>query len=253
MIDALDEFEALYEHRPISDNQGGMGAPGAFALWFTLRSLRPKLVVESGVWKGQTTWLIEQAVPEADLLCIDPVLSRLEYRSRKAEYATRDFSRLGLSAEDTREGLAFFDDHQNQLERLLQAADMGFPHAVFDDNYPTYHRMLTLECCRLGIDRPQRFHVGRQPMRLGAGKRLVPFPRTLAPLPLHAGSVLRKACSSYLVFPPVLAPVSLAAYAGDGVVSPLLREASDTFSIERDTYRWTTYVRLVPTDRRTGE
>jgi hypothetical protein len=244
--EAIEEFSDLYGERPILDNRGGMGAPGAFALWFAVRWIKPKLVVESGVWKGQTTWLIEQAAPSARLLCIDPILSRLKYRSRTAEYATTDFSQLGLSTADTQEGLVLFDDHQNQLDRLLQAADMGFPHAVFDDNYPTYHRTLTLECCRLGIDRPKRLHFGRRPMRISRSNRLVPFPQALDRLPPSAGATLSDLCGVYYMFPPVVAPKSMPAYAGKAAVPPLLRDVPGPLSNERDMYRWTTYVGLAP-------
>lgn len=136
MIAALDEFAALYEKRPIKDNHGGMLSPHMFPLWFATRRLKPKAVVESGVFKGQSTWLIEQAAPEAKIYCIDPELDRVEYRSERALYFSEDFSRhdwTDLPAEDT---LLFFDDHQNAYDRLKAAAWFGFKKIIFEDNYP---------------------------------------------------------------------------------------------------------------------
>src|SRR5690349_11047684 len=86
LLKGLEEFAALYAQRPIQDNQGGMKAPHMAYTWFVLKHLRPKVVIESGVWRGQSTWLIEQTCPDAELHCIDPDLSRLIYRSPKATY-----------------------------------------------------------------------------------------------------------------------------------------------------------------------
>src|SRR5258706_15702728 len=57
----LKGFLPFYETRPIRQNDGGMKSSGLFTLWHILRKVNPKLVVESGVWKGQSTWLIENA------------------------------------------------------------------------------------------------------------------------------------------------------------------------------------------------
>src|SRR4051812_40880727 len=65
---SLESFLPLFEMRPIADNQGGMRSVGLFNVWFLITRLRPKAVLESGIWKGQSTWLIEQAAPEAGIL-----------------------------------------------------------------------------------------------------------------------------------------------------------------------------------------
>ena len=54
----LEEFAGLYETRPIEDNSGGMSSTHCFLFWFVLQRLKPKVVVESGVWRGQGTWFI---------------------------------------------------------------------------------------------------------------------------------------------------------------------------------------------------
>ena len=69
--ESLDEFYSLYEKRPINDNHGGMTSSHLFNTWYALRKLKPKLVIESGVWKGLGTWVIEQALPEAKIISID--------------------------------------------------------------------------------------------------------------------------------------------------------------------------------------
>jgi len=135
MLRCLEEFARLYERRPIRDNTGGMLAPQMFLTWFALQTLLPSVVIESGVWKGCGTWVIEQACPRATLHCIDLDLSRVEYRSSRASYHKKDFStlHLGQLPPDT---VAFFDDHQNAYNRCIQARRFGIRHLLFEDNYP---------------------------------------------------------------------------------------------------------------------
>ncbi len=134
--DALAEFAELYETRPISDNEGGMRSPHMFSTWFVLQKLAPEVIVESGVWRGQGTWLLERACPQAKLYCIDPDLSRLAYRSSQAEYFDRDFSTLDWSQLPKNHTVLFFDDHQDAFARVKTAHGLGFKHLLFEDNYP---------------------------------------------------------------------------------------------------------------------
>ncbi|GGO66960.1 hypothetical protein [Bowmanella pacifica] len=136
IANSYTEFKHVYSQRPIVDNAGGMKAPHAFACWFMLKQLQPGLIIESGVWKGQGTWLIEQACPDAELVCLDINLRRLQYRSSNARYIEKDFSLVNFSEYDKANSLCFFDDHQNALTRLQQMKWKGFNAAMFEDNYP---------------------------------------------------------------------------------------------------------------------
>ena len=135
MIDHLDEFQSVYARRPIKDNQGGMKSPHMFATWFMAKMLSPDLIVESGIWKGQGTWLLETACPEAELVSIDLNLKRREYISSRATYSDKDFVEHDWSAISDR-ALVFFDDHQNAYKRLQQCKWFGFKHVIFEDNFP---------------------------------------------------------------------------------------------------------------------
>jgi hypothetical protein len=130
----LDDFMKLYEKRPIINNRGGMGAPHCFATYFLMKSLNKPFIVESGIWKGQSTWLIESTCPSAKLLCIDPNLNQITYKSKKATYTTTDWGKLNIK--NPEETLCFFDDHQNAVERIKGAVKRGFKHLIFEDNYP---------------------------------------------------------------------------------------------------------------------
>lgn len=139
MVGSLKEFSELYEERPIRDNGFGMLSPHLFLLWFALRKLKPKAIVESGVWKGQGTWCIEHACPEAELYCLDINLKPIQYRSKRAKYIDQDFAALEWHHLPKNETLLFFDDHQNALDRVKSASELGFKHLLFEDNYVPQH------------------------------------------------------------------------------------------------------------------
>ncbi len=134
---SITEFLDLYEKRPIPDNGGGMLSPHMFATWFFLKKLNPVNVIESGVWKGQGTWLIENTLPEANVYSIDINLNFREYISDKVTYFDKDFNMIDWSfLKDKDSTLLFFDDHQNAVERIKKGKSMGFTHFIFEDNYP---------------------------------------------------------------------------------------------------------------------
>jgi hypothetical protein len=135
IISAIPEFIEIYSKRPIQDNSGGMKFNHCFATWFIIKKLNPKFVIESGVWYGQSTWLVEQACPSAKIFCLDINFSRLRYKSKSATYIEKDFSTIDWSIIDPSKTLCFFDDHQNQYQRLKEANWIGINDIIFDDNY----------------------------------------------------------------------------------------------------------------------
>lgn len=136
MRDALESFSALYEHRPITDNTGGMRSPHMFLSWFVLQALKPQAIIESGVWRGQGTWFFERACRSAQLYCIEPNGWDIVYRSPRATYLKQDFATLGWTHLPLDQTVVFFDDHQNAVARVKDAQRIGFTHLLFEDNYP---------------------------------------------------------------------------------------------------------------------
>ncbi len=135
MRSALEEFSKVYSRRPLAGNEGGMSSSHLFLLWFMLRRLNPTDVIENGVWKGQGTWLIEQAVPSARIHCVDINWSNLVYKSPNATYSSTDFSKQAWEGVDRENTVVFFDDHVNALRRVKQSRSLGFRHLIFEDNY----------------------------------------------------------------------------------------------------------------------
>ncbi|KAJ4730864.1 DNA-directed RNA polymerase subunit beta [Rhynchospora pubera] len=154
LIKALEEFVPIYETRPIQNNMYGMGFDHSFGLWFMARWLKPDLMIESGAFKGHSTWVLRQARPEVKIISLSPRhpekylkkgpayvdpnctyfagknfvdFGSVEWRKVLMQHGVKDFSKV----------LVFFDDHQNELKRLKQALKAGFRHLIFEDNYDT--------------------------------------------------------------------------------------------------------------------
>jgi hypothetical protein len=140
----LEEYLELYKSKPINDNTGGMKSPHMFNMFCLLKELKPKLIIESGVWKGQGTWLFEKASPDSDIICFDVYMKRLLYKSDNAIYVENDFTTIDWDAffsnntEYTPENtLLFLDDHVDFIHRLqFLSGSPYFSKVIFEDNYP---------------------------------------------------------------------------------------------------------------------
>ncbi|GMQ08583.1 hypothetical protein CsSME_00052247 [Camellia sinensis var. sinensis] len=154
LLKGLEEFVPIYETRPIKNNMYGMGFDHSFGLWFIARWLKPDLMIESGVFKGHSTWVLRQAMPDKPIVSLSPRHPE-KYLNKGPAYvdgnctyfAGKDFVDFGSlnwrsvmkkhRITDPSRILVFFDDHQNELKRLKQALKAGFRHLVFEDNYDT--------------------------------------------------------------------------------------------------------------------
>ncbi|XP_047314729.1 uncharacterized protein LOC124918724 [Impatiens glandulifera] len=151
---ALQEFVTIYETRPIKNNLYGMGFDHSFGLWFITRWLKPLLMIESGAFKGHSTWVLRQAMPDTPIISLSPRHPGKYLKKGPAYvdgnctyYVGKDFVDFGSldwnvvmkthGITDLSRVLVFFDDHQNELKRLKQALKAGFRHLVFEDNYDT--------------------------------------------------------------------------------------------------------------------
>lgn len=154
LLKGLEEFVPIYETRPIKNNMYGMGFDHSFGLWFITRWLKPDLMIESGAFKGHSTWVLRQAMPDKPIVSLSPRHPE-KYLKKGPAYVDGnctylagkefvDFGSLKWGSVMKKHGitdlsrvLVFFDDHQNELKRLKQALKAGFRHLVFEDNYDT--------------------------------------------------------------------------------------------------------------------
>jgi hypothetical protein len=166
LLKALENFCILLLDKPF-DNWGGLRGVSAFALYWYIQKIKPDMVIEVGVWKGFSTWIIENAAPDANIICLDPMFFLEEaikngsispaainsdivgnvYRTKKAQYFSNDFSCLDMQdmLKNCSNPCAFFDDHQHKLPRLKQAKDYGIKNIIFDDNQPFPYTHKSLE------------------------------------------------------------------------------------------------------------
>ncbi len=136
LVNLLEEFKTIYLKRPIKNNQGGMQSIHMFYVWVTAKKLNPKLIVESGTYKGQSAWLLKEACPNAQIISFDPETKFREISCDGVYYESCDFSEYDWSGITINDSLVIFDDHQNAYNRLHQCKWFGFKNIIFDDNYP---------------------------------------------------------------------------------------------------------------------
>ncbi|KAF6164459.1 hypothetical protein GIB67_025285 [Kingdonia uniflora] len=154
LLKGLEEFVPIYETRPIKNNMYGMGFDHSFGLWFMARWLKPELMIESGAFKGHSTWVLRQAMPDTPIISLTPRHPEKYLKKGPAYvdgnctyFSGKDFVDFGSvnwesvlkkhGVSDRSRVLIFFDDHQNELKRLKQALKAGFRHLIFEDNYDT--------------------------------------------------------------------------------------------------------------------
>ena len=116
------------------DLNGGMGFNNGLILFCILSYLNPKVIIESGVWRGFTTKLIDKATSDdSKILCFDINLSRNKYKSKKTTYYERDIteiSKINFQNVD----LALFDDHVSHYDRIKFCLLNKIKAVILDDD-----------------------------------------------------------------------------------------------------------------------
>ncbi len=137
-LSIVDDFFRIYSNRKLTENTHGSGFHNAFWLYYITRILDPDLIVESGVWKGHTSWLLAQACPQADQYGFDINLEHLEYSDLPAQMFLQDWQAFQFPEFDSDRAVIFFDCHINHAQRIIEAKAKGFRHLLFDDNPPIH-------------------------------------------------------------------------------------------------------------------
>ena len=181
IIRELPHFIKVFEKRPYVENPHGTKFAHQFAVWCTVRKLKPLHIIESGIYRGLLSWMMRQAAPNAQLIFIDPGPS-LRWKDNHSDtvYMTNknfkdfkdvDWASLNLDFNRT---LIYFDDHQSGLVRTLQAYNRGFRYIMFDDNYHLIGDNFSLKlACYIKLkhlharDVPFKDNFGRQKRPLG--------------------------------------------------------------------------------------
>ena len=125
-----------WRRTPFRDPHGGSRFNNLLWLHLIAKSCEPDVIVDSGTFQGASAWALYRACPQARIISFDIDLSQLRLNADAVTYVQCDWSAydLGLSPSDIM--LCYFDDHVDQVKRLLEAADKGCRLALFDDDYP---------------------------------------------------------------------------------------------------------------------
>jgi len=159
LLKSLPEFIEVYNRRPLKHCIGGMNIDHAFALWFAIKQVQPKHLIENGVFRGSSTYIMREAAgPDAFIYSLEPCgpLDEGYRRGRRLRLPDgafedpnpRSFRFMGLDFRDFGEMnwrryipeaeldkvFVMFDDHVDHIARLRQMSSFGFKHAWFDDN-----------------------------------------------------------------------------------------------------------------------
>lgn len=128
------EYDRLFRDDQVSNLNGGMGYNNGMMLFCVSRFYSPKIVIESGVWRGFTTYLLDSAIPSDSLIyAFDINLSLIEFQLTKATYYEKDISTQNLDLKGYKV-LAFFDDHVSHYDRLRYCIKNQIDMVVFDDD-----------------------------------------------------------------------------------------------------------------------
>lgn len=132
----IGEFRTTYLDCPVTNNNGGANFPTALNIFLITRTLSPRLIVECGVFKGASSYFLKAASPGASQYSFDPNLAQVVHKTPGVNYSSTDWMHSDIRNGSPSTGLCYFDDHQNQATRIIQAHKRGFRHLILDDAWP---------------------------------------------------------------------------------------------------------------------
>ena len=93
-------------------------------------------MIESGVWQGFTSYIIDNAKKGIKNIKFDINFDKLIYKSNQAEYNEFDIKEYNFKNKKKylKNSVAFFDDHYSQLDRFLLSDNLEIPFIIFDDD-----------------------------------------------------------------------------------------------------------------------
>ena len=126
-------FDGIFRECPISSLSGGMGYNNGLFCFCLIRLIQPDIVIESGVWRGYSTYLIDKSTSKGTcILSFDINLSLVEWKSQKANYYNYDLSDYTEPIKG--KILALFDDHVSHYDRINFCHKKKIEFIILDDD-----------------------------------------------------------------------------------------------------------------------
>lgn len=130
----VEEFEAVFMQSPVQEHESGFGYNEGVFFYSILRIINPELVIESGVMKGFTTYLIDAATNDnCKIFSYDINFENKIFNSKKAQYFNLDITGK-VPLVKNKNTVALWDDHTSQLQRLKFSQDHNIEYNFFDDD-----------------------------------------------------------------------------------------------------------------------
>ena len=130
----INEFDYVFSKSPVKEHESGFGYNEGVFFFTILKIINPELVIESGVMKGFTTYLIDAATTDyCKILCYDINFNNKIFNSPKARYINSDISREVPIIKNLKT-VALWDDHTSQLDRLKFSQKHKIEYNFFDDD-----------------------------------------------------------------------------------------------------------------------
>lgn len=141
--EVVRDFYAEWRGLPFRERQGGSRFNNLLWLHLIAKANAPDVIVDSGSFQGASAWALSRACPSARSLSFDIDLSQLKVKAAGVTYVQADWSTYPLAAAPSDRVLCYFDDHVDQVRRIIEAAERGCGLAIFDDDYPvtSYYAM----------------------------------------------------------------------------------------------------------------
>lgn len=130
----LDQFDNVFFKSPIKEHESGFGYNEGVFFYTLLKIIKPEVVIESGVMKGFTTYLIDAATEDdCKIYSYDINFENNMFNSKKATYINTDITKKPPSIKN-KKTVALWDDHTSQMDRLKFSQKYGIKYNFFDDD-----------------------------------------------------------------------------------------------------------------------
>jgi hypothetical protein len=130
--------ELFFAYMKTPFRQPGGGSRFNNLLWLSIlaRAFNPAVIVDSGTFRGASAWALKFGAPNAEVWSFDIDMSRIELRTPGVEYREQDWTTFDFGGRLGQQTLVYFDDHLDQVRRLMEAHERNVGLTIFDDDFP---------------------------------------------------------------------------------------------------------------------